>query len=66
MLRCYARFSDKPPFTADQLDALTAGDEFTGVDIVQVFGFEPTHFEAAIRETFGHPTYSGVVLASPH
>ena len=66
MLRGYALFSDKPPFTADQLDALTAGDDFTGVDMAAVFGFEPMHFEAAVRETFGHPTYSGVVLASPH
>lgn len=66
MLRVYALFSDKPPFTADQLDALTAGDEFTGVDIAGVFGFEPTPFAAAVRETFGHPTYSAVVLASTH
>ena len=66
MLRLYALFSDKPPFTADQLEALTAGDEFTGVDIAQVFGFEPTPFAVAVRETFGHPTYSSVVLASPH
>ena len=66
MLRLYALFTDKPPFTADQLAALTAGDEFTGVDIAQVFGFEPTPFDVAMRETFGHPTYSKVVLASPH
>jgi uncharacterized protein YbjT (DUF2867 family) len=66
MLRVYALFSDKPPFTVDQLHALTAGDEFTGVDFAQVFGFEPTSFKAAVRETFGHPTYSDVVLASPH
>lgn len=66
MLKVYALFSDKPPFTADQLKALTAGDEFTGVDLRQVFGFEPTPFAQAIRETFGHPTYSGVVLDSPH
>ncbi len=66
MLRAYALFSDKPPFTADQLDSLTAGDDFTGVDIAQVFGFEPTPFATAVRETFGHPTYSKVLLASPH
>ena len=66
MLRCYALFIDKPPFTADQLKALTAGDDFTGVDIAEVFGFEPTPFEAAIRETFGHPKYSAVALAAPH
>ena len=35
MLRCYALFIDKPPFTADQLKALTAGDDFTGVDIAR-------------------------------
>lgn len=66
MLKVYALFSDKPPFTADQLKALTAGDEFTGVDLQQVFGFTPTPFRQAIEETFGHPTYSGVVLDSPH
>ena len=66
MLRMYALFSDKPPFTADQLDSLTAGDEFVGVDMARVFGFAPTPFAAAIIETFGHPVYSEVVLESPH
>lgn len=66
LLRAYALFSDKPPFTVDQLHALTAGDEFTGVDFGREFGFQPTSFRAAVQETFGHPTYSGVVLASPH
>jgi uncharacterized protein YbjT (DUF2867 family) len=66
MLHLYGLFSAKPPFTPDQLDALTAGDEFTGVDLKQVFGFEPTPFRAAIRETYSHPVYSSVVLASPH
>ena len=65
-LRVYALCSDKPPFTADQLVALTAGDEFTGVDMQQVFGFAPTPFRQAIRETYGHPVYSTVVLESPH
>ena len=65
-LRVYALFSDKPPFTAEQLVALTAGDEFTGVDMQQVFGFAPTPFRQAIRETYGHPVYSTVVLESPH
>lgn len=66
LLRAYALFSDRPPFTADQLKALTAGDDFTGVDIAQAFGFEPTPFDVAIRETFCHPTYSDVALATPH
>ena len=56
----YALFSDKPPFTADQLKALTAGDDFTGVDIARTFGFEPTPFADGIRETFCHPVYGAV------
>jgi uncharacterized protein YbjT (DUF2867 family) len=66
LLRLYALFSAKPPFTAEQLDALVAGDEFDGVDIEATFGFRPTPFRDAIRETFGHPVYSRIALASPH
>ena len=66
LLRTYALFSRKPPFTAAQLKALVAGDDFTGVDIERVFGFAPTPFRQAIEETYGHPIYSKVVLESPH
>lgn len=66
LLRVYALFSSKPPFTADQLKALTAGDEFQGVDLQQVFGFRPTPFRQAVEETFGHPQYSRIALESPH
>ena len=65
-LRVYALFSSRPPFTADQLKALVAGDEFTGVDIEKEFGFAPTPFRRAVEETFGHPVYSSVALESPH
>jgi len=58
LLKAYSVFSDDPPFTSDQLKALTAGDEFTGVDIRQTFGFEPTPFRKGIEETFCHPVYS--------
>jgi len=58
LLRLYALFSDKPPFTSSQLKALTAGDDFRGVDIEQTFGFRPTPFADGIRETFCHPVYS--------
>jgi len=58
LLRVYALFSDKPPFTSSQLKALTAGDDFTGVDIERTFGFKPTPFAQGIRETFCHPVYS--------
>ena len=58
LLQIYALFSDKPPFTSDQLKALTAGDDFSGVDIEKTFGFKPTPFADGIRETFCHPVYS--------
>ena len=66
LLKIYAVFSSTPPFTAEQLKALTAGDDFTGVDMEAVFGFRPTPFREALRETFKHPVYSAVALESPH
>lgn len=62
LLRSYALFSRKPPFTADQLKALSAGDDFKGVDTRVVFGISQTPFEAAIRESYCDPNYSSVVL----
>jgi nucleoside-diphosphate-sugar epimerase len=63
LLRVYALFSDKPPFTSQQLRALAAGDDFTGVDIQATFGFRPTPFAEGIQETFCHPTYSKFAVA---
>ena len=62
LLRVYAVFSGKPPFTADQLKALTAGDEFHGVDTKQVFGIAQTPFADAVRESYCDPQYSSIVL----
>ena len=62
LLRTYALFSRKPPFTADQLDALTAGDDFRGVDTEATFGFRQTPLEQAMRETFCDPRYSHVLV----
>lgn len=62
LLKLYAWFSRKPPFTADQLAALTAGDDFIGIDTQRVFGVTQTPFEAAIRETFCDPRYSHFTL----
>lgn len=62
LLRVYALFSRKPPFTADQLKALTAGDDFTGVDTAAVFGVTQTPLEDAFRESYTDPLYSAVVL----
>lgn len=62
LLRLYALFSRKPPFTADQLKALTAGDEFHGVDTQVEFGVRQTPFEEAVRESYCDPRYSRIVL----
>jgi len=61
-LRLAALFTAKPPFTADQLKALTAGDDFSGVDMRATFGFEPTPLADGINETFRHPHYSALAV----
>jgi nucleoside-diphosphate-sugar epimerase len=62
LLRTYAMFSAKPPFTADQLAALSAGDDFKGVDTEAAFGFRQTPFEEAVRESYCDPRYSKVLV----
>jgi nucleoside-diphosphate-sugar epimerase len=62
LLRCYALFSRKPPFTADQLRALSAGDDFSGVDTAAVFDVRQTPFAEAVRESYCDPRYSDIVL----
>lgn len=62
LLKFYALFSSRPPFVADQLDALMAGDYFKGHDLETEFGFRQTPFQDAMIETFTDPVYSGVVL----
>jgi nucleoside-diphosphate-sugar epimerase len=62
LLRAYALFSARPPFTADQLKALSAGDDFVGVDTAQVFGVQQTPLEEAFRESYTDPRYAHIVL----
>ena len=62
LLKTYALFSRFPPFTADQLKALTAGDYFTGVDTQATFGITQTPFSQAIKETFCDSRYSQIIL----
>ena len=62
LLRIAAKIMSKPPFTSAQLHALAAGDYFRGVNIEQEFGVKPTPFIDAIRETFTHQRYSGIVV----
>lgn len=62
LLKTYALFSGRPPFTAAQLEALSAGDEFTGVDTLTTFGVTQTPFEEAVRESYCDPRYAHIVL----
>ncbi|AZK86399.1 NAD-dependent dehydratase [Xanthomonas oryzae pv. oryzae] len=62
LLRVYSLFSSKPPFTADQLKALSAGDDFKGIDTQAIFSVTQTPFEEAIRESYCDPRYSHIVL----
>ncbi len=62
LLFVWALFDRNPPFTTQQLAALTAEDEFEIIDWPKIFGVTRTPFAAAIDETFNHPVYSKVVL----
>jgi nucleoside-diphosphate-sugar epimerase len=62
LLKVWAVFDRNPPFTADQLKALIAHDEFEVIDWEGIFGVEATPFARAIDQTFNHPQYSSVVL----
>jgi len=62
LLRAAAMVMKNPPFTSDQLKALSAGDYFTGVNMKKEFGLTPTPFEQAIKETFGSHEYADIVL----
>jgi nucleoside-diphosphate-sugar epimerase len=62
ILKAYGLISKNPPFVADQLEALMAGDYFSGDGLEKNFGFSPTPFSDALLETFTDPVYSAVVL----
>jgi nucleoside-diphosphate-sugar epimerase len=62
LLWIWGKFDSNPPFTTQQLAALVAKDEFEVIDWPSIFGVRATRFSEAIEETFGHPSYSSVVL----
>lgn len=62
LLQTWAMFDKNPPFTADQLKALVAHDEFEVIDWPGIFGVSATPFSRAIDETFNDPEYGQVVL----
>ena len=55
-------FDKNPPFTTQQLAALSTKDEFEVIDWPGIFGVPYTPFVKAIDETFKDPRYSKVVL----
>lgn len=62
LLWVWGLFDKNPPFTTQQLDALSAKDEFEVIDWPGMFGVRSTPFKEAIHETFNDPRYSHVVL----
>jgi len=62
LLWVWGLFDKNPPFTTQQLAALSAKDEFEVIDWPGIFGVRSTPFKEAIHETFNDPRYSHVVL----
>lgn len=62
LLWVWALFDRNPPFTTQQLAALSAKDEFEVIDWPGIFGVTSTTFKDAVDETFNDARYSNVVL----
>lgn len=62
LLDAYALVFKNPPFTSDQLEALSAGDYFKLDPWWETFDVAATPFEDALKETFGHSRYSDIIL----
>ena len=62
LMKVYAIFSKKPPFTTSQLKALTAGDYFKSDNWQEDFNVKQTPFKVAIEETFTDEKYSKIIL----
>jgi len=62
LLKTWSVFDRNPPFTADQLKALVAPDEFEVIDWPSIFNVIPTPFSKAVSDTFNDPAYSKIIL----
>ncbi|MBV5327745.1 MAG: NAD-dependent epimerase/dehydratase family protein [Chlorobium sp.] len=62
LLWAWALFDKKPPFTTQQLAALSTKDEFEVIDWPRIFNVPCTPFQKAVDETFNDPRYSSVAL----
>lgn len=64
LLQAWALLSRQPAFTRDQLEALTAGDEFDLIDWPTIFSVQATPLAEALRITYRDPRFRNVVI--PH
>lgn len=62
LLFVYGKFTNNPPFTTNQLEALVIPETFPVIDWESIFGITATPLHKAMTETFHHPRYSGVTL----
>jgi len=62
LLWVWALFDKNPPFTTQQLAALTGKDEFEVINWPEIFGVPYTPFSRAIDETFNNPAYSKIIM----
>jgi len=62
LLFIWGLFDKNPPFTTQQLSALTAHDVFEVIDWPGIFGVEPTPFPQAVEIAFADPVYSKIIL----
>ena len=58
----WSLFDKNPPFTTQQLQALSAKDEFEVIDWPTIFNVPCTSFSNALNETFNDPMYSKYIL----
>lgn len=67
LLATYGALTGRPPFTGQQLAALTAGDDFPVDDWTEVFGVRYTPFLAGLREAYASPLVPyWRLMVSPH
>ncbi len=62
LLLTYALVDKNPPFTANQLAALSTPDLFDVIDWPGIFGVTPTPLAEAFHETFNDPRFASVAL----
>ncbi len=58
----WSLFDKKPPFTTQQLTALSAKDEFEVIDWPGKFGVPYTPFDKALDATFNDARYNSIIL----